>query len=85
MFYIKVSVVSKCKLFPESVSNSIKLKSINEYVRKDLKSILFWQFCKNCMKIVCSLNNPEEFEFLKGKKIWGIERFRCKYVQKFDV
>ena len=79
------SVVSKCKLLPKSVSISIKLKPINEYLRKDLKSMLFWHFCKNCVKVVGSLNNPEEFEFLKGKRIWGIDRFRCKYVQKFDV
>ena len=64
-------VADKLKLLPESVPDSIKLKPIDEYLKKDIKSMLFWHFCKNCMKIVCSLDNTEEFEFLKGKKVWG--------------
>ena len=70
-FFTLNFVANKLKFLPEFIPDSIKLKPIDEYLKKDIKSMLFWHFCKNCMKIVCSLDNPEEFEFLKGKKVWG--------------
>ena len=37
-------VANKLKLLPESVPDSIKLKSIDQYLKKDINSMLFWHF-----------------------------------------
>ena len=64
-------VVNKPKLMSEWVSENINLKPINEYLKKDVDSMIFWHYCQNCFKIVCSLDNFDEKDFLKSKKIFG--------------
>lgn len=53
------------------VPDTVQLKTIDEYLEKDFKSMLFFHFCKNCMNVVCSLDNPAESDLLRGKKVWG--------------
>ena len=38
--------------------------------------MLFWHFWWNCIRIVCSLYNPDESELLRGKKVLGNWFFR---------
>ena len=64
------SVANKHKLMSEWVPESINLKSIKEYLQKDVDSMLFWHFCQSCFKIVCSLNNPDKEQILKGKNFF---------------
>lgn len=64
-------LANKLKLLLESVPDSVKLKPMDEYLKKDVEGILLRHFCKHCTRIVCSIDNPDEKEFLKGKKVWG--------------
>ena len=63
--------VNKLKLMSEWVPENINLKPINEYLKKDVDSMIFWHYCQNCFKIVFSLDNFDEKDFLKSKKIFG--------------
>lgn len=65
-------LAEKIKVFGLSVvPDSVEIKPIDDYLKKDVKSMLFFHFCKNCMKIACSLNNPDEFDLIRGEKVWG--------------
>ena len=33
--------------------------------------MLFFSFCKTCKKLECSLDNPDYFDELKSKKVFG--------------
>ena len=48
---------------------NIELISLNDYL-KDIKSLLFFS-CKFCKKVKCSLDNPDYFDELKCKKVFG--------------
>ena len=61
--------------------NSLKLKMIeklrnikiiffDDYL-KNIKSMLFFSFCKGCKKVKCCLDNPNSYDELKGKKVLG--------------
>ena len=49
---------------------NIELISLNDYLKK-IKSMLFFSFCKFCKKVKFSLDNPDYFDELKGKKVFG--------------
>ena len=42
------------------VPDNFKLVQINDYLEKDVKSMLFSYLCFKCMKIYCSFDNPLE-------------------------
>ena len=55
--------MDKNKIFDLSeVPGSVELKTIDDYLKKDIKIMLFFYFCRNCIKIACSLDNPDEFQ-----------------------
>ena len=49
---------------------NIELISLNYYL-KNIKNMLFFSFCKTCKKLKCSLDNPDYFDELKSKKVFG--------------
>ena len=55
---------------------NIELISLNDYL-KNIKSMLFFSFCKFCKKVKFSLDNPDYFDELNGKKVFG--EFQMKY------
>ena len=61
----------KIKLGDKSdVPNEINLRNINDYLEKDMKSMLFFYFCFKCMKVHCSLDNHLESINFRGKNIF---------------
>lgn len=66
---IKVSQLS-------DVPSGVELQTIAEYLKVDIKGLLFLHFCKNCMEIACNLANPNEFDLIRVKKVWGNRYFR---------
>ena len=46
-------------------------KQLKDIWKKDIISMLFSYFCKSCSKIVCSLDNPIEYDLIRGKEMWG--------------
>ena len=65
-------LAEKIKVFGLSVvPDSVEIKPIDDYLKKNVKSMLFFHFCKNCRKIACSLSNPDEFDLIRGEKVWG--------------
>ena len=60
-FFHTNCLADKIKLGAMSnVPDNFKLVQINDYLEKDVKSMLFSYFCFKCMKIYCSLDNPLE-------------------------
>ena len=49
---------------------NIEIISLDDYL-KNLKSMLFFSFCKCCKMVKCSLDNPNYYDELKGKKTFG--------------
>ena len=64
-------IADKIKALPETVPSTVEIKTTGKCLERDIKSMLFFHFCKNCMKVVCSLDNPVEMDLLRGKKVWG--------------
>ena len=55
---------------------NIELISLNDYL-KNIKTMLFFSFCNFCKNVKCSLDNPDYFDELKSKKVFG--EFQTKY------
>ena len=49
-------------------AKNIRIISFNDYL-KNIKSMLFFSFCKFCKKVKCSLDNPDYVDELKGKTV----------------
>ena len=52
------------------VPSEVQLKKINEYLENDIKSMFFY-FCFNCVKMSCSLDNPNIYYEIKCKQVFG--------------
>ena len=53
------------------VPNNVWLKKIDEYLESDIKSMLFFYFCFKCVKICCSLDNPNLYNEIKDNQVFG--------------
>ena len=51
-------------------AKNIELISLNDYLKK-IKSMLFFSFCNFCKNVKCSLDNPDYFDELESKKVFG--------------
>ena len=64
------------------VPETLQLKTVDNYLKKNIKSMLFFHFCRNFMKIGYSLDNPDKFHLIKGKKLWESIFFSVKNMIK---
>ena len=70
-FFHTNCLADKIKLGAMSnVPDNFKLVQINDYLEKDVKSMLFSYFCFKCMKINCSLDNPLEIINFRRENIY---------------
>ena len=73
-------IADKIRVLPETVPSTVEIKTIEEYLERDIKSTLFFHFYKNFIKVVCSLENPAEMNLLKVKMCGQIDfgLFYCR-------
>ena len=53
------------------VPETVQLKTIDDYLKRNIKKNALHSFFRNCIKIACSLDSSDEFHLIKGKKVWG--------------
>ena len=62
----------KIKMSILDVPDSLPLKTIENYLKKDIKSILFFYFCRFCFKVHCSLEHPDYIAFIEKIYLLGL-------------
>ena len=69
-------IADKIKIFSLlDVPSDVHLKKIDDYLENDIKSMISFNFCYNCIKVYCSLDDPKEFDEIKGKQVFGEIKF----------
>ena len=66
-------VTQKIKMSILDVPGSLQLKTIENYLKKDINSMLFFYFCRFCFKVHCSLDHPNYIAFIKKKIPFGFD------------
>ena len=49
---------------------NMEVISLDDYL-KNIKSMLLFNFCKCCKMVKCFLDDPNYYDELKGKKVFG--------------
>ena len=52
------------------IPSTIEIKPIERYLMMDIKSMLFFYFCRGCFKVRCSPDNPDSISLIKKKTFW---------------
>ena len=69
-------IADKIKIFSLlDTPSDVQLKKIEDCLENDIKSIISFNFCYNCIKVYCSLENPKEFDEIEGKQVFGEIKF----------
>ena len=62
----------KIKMSILDVPDSLQLKTIEVYLKKDIKSMLFFYLSWFWFKVHCSLDHPDYITFIKERYLFGL-------------